>query len=241
MPDNEPRWYDEIPSRGLWRVRRRDRLEFAIAAVLLTGLLGLLIFGVSREAHERSRPAPASSSDIAVPVDSPRNLRITRTEDLVPEEDVQTVRVMNPTSAWSRLRPLQKGGLIVAALALPIGGAFAIVSAFSDDDANPAWRNADQVAASAAPSTPPPLSSGTDKRTVTETEPIKFKTRTVKDNWLAKGEKELRTEGIDGVRTKTYEVTYVDGKEKSRKELKSEVTRKPVDQVTAVGAGQTEQ
>lgn len=67
VPDHEPRWYDEIPTRGLWRTRRRDRLEFAIAALLLTGLLGLLVFGVSRESRERPRPQPASSSDVTVP------------------------------------------------------------------------------------------------------------------------------------------------------------------------------
>ncbi|GGQ40289.1 hypothetical protein [Couchioplanes azureus] len=71
MSEHEPRWYDEIPPRGLWRTRRRDKLEFAIAAVLLTGLLGLLIFGVSREPQQRPRPAPASSSGVTLPVDSP--------------------------------------------------------------------------------------------------------------------------------------------------------------------------
>ncbi|MFI5494828.1 hypothetical protein [Actinoplanes sp. NPDC051859] len=69
MPEHEPRWYDEIPPRGLWRTRRRDRLEFAIAALLLTGLLGLLVLGVSRESRDRPRPTPASSSDVTVEVD----------------------------------------------------------------------------------------------------------------------------------------------------------------------------
>ncbi|GGQ40294.1 G5 domain-containing protein [Couchioplanes azureus] len=159
----------------------------------------------------------------------------------MPEEDVQTVRVMNPTSAWSRLKPLQKGGLIAAALIVPLGGAFAAAGAFSDDEAaDPAWQNGQRVAASTAPSSPP-APAGDGKRTITETEPVTFKTRTIKDNWLAKGEKELRSEGIDGVRTLTYEVVYAGGREKSRKLVKSEVTRKPVDQVTAVGTSQPEQ
>ncbi|BCJ54248.1 hypothetical protein Asp14428_57230 [Actinoplanes sp. NBRC 14428] len=61
MADHEPRWYDELPARGLWRTRRRDRIEFVIAAVLLTALLGLLALGASREPHRGPRPAPASS------------------------------------------------------------------------------------------------------------------------------------------------------------------------------------
>ncbi|OJF12218.1 hypothetical protein [Couchioplanes caeruleus] len=71
MSEHEPRWYDEIPSRGMWRIRRRDKLEFAIAALLLTGLLGLLVFGVSRESPQPPRPNPASSSGVTLPVDSP--------------------------------------------------------------------------------------------------------------------------------------------------------------------------
>ncbi|OJF12219.1 hypothetical protein BG844_21745 [Couchioplanes caeruleus subsp. caeruleus] len=149
--------------------------------------------------------------------------------------------MMNPTGAWSRLKPLQKGGLIAAALVVPLGGAFAVGGASSGDDAaNPAWQNGERVPASSAPSSPP-APTGDGKRTVTETKPVKFKTRTIKDNWLAEGEKELRSEGIDGEQTLTYEVVYADGREKSRKLVKSEVTRKPVDQVTAVGTSQPEQ
>ncbi|MFI5494829.1 G5 domain-containing protein [Actinoplanes sp. NPDC051859] len=136
----------------------------------------------------------------------------------------------NQTSAWSRLQPLQKVGLIVAALAVPAGGAIAY-SVLDDSGSDSTPRNASPVA-STAPSAPAPAAAG--KRTVTETEPVKFKSRTVKDNWLSLGEKEVRTGGVAGERTKTYEVTIVDGKEQ-RKLIKNEITRKPVDQVTAVG------
>ena len=67
VPDQQPRWYDEVPPQGLWRARTREKLEFAIAALLLTGLLGLLAFGVSRESPSRPAPSPASSSDVTVP------------------------------------------------------------------------------------------------------------------------------------------------------------------------------
>jgi hypothetical protein len=90
-----------------------------------------------------------------------------------------------------------------------------------------------EIAASAALSPSP--SPSVVKRTVTETEPIKFSTRRVKDIDLPKGEKEKRTAGVNGERTKTYAVTVVDGRETSRKLVKSEVTRKPTTEVVAVG------
>ncbi|MFI7603278.1 G5 domain-containing protein [Actinoplanes sp. NPDC049681] len=129
-------------------------------------------------------------------------------------------------------------GLIVAALVLAGGGTAAAVAVVTgNDDGVAGTFQAAQPTDSAASSAPPSTDAapGDGKRTVSETEPIKFKTRTVKDNWLAKGEKEKRTGGVDGVRTKTYEVTVVDGRETKRKLVKSEVTRKPVDEVIAVG------
>ncbi len=142
---------------------------------------------------------------------------------------------------WSRLKPAQKAGLIVAALALLGGGGVAVTGAFAGgDDENSAKAPTSQVRqladqALATPSASATASRGTEKRTVTETEAIKFKSKTIKDNWLPEGEKEQRTAGIDGVRTLTYTITLVDGRETARKLLKSEVTRKPVAEVIAVG------
>lgn len=57
----EPRrpWCDPPPESPVRRMRRRDKAEFAIAALLLTGLLGLLVLGVTRD--EPHRPGPTSS------------------------------------------------------------------------------------------------------------------------------------------------------------------------------------
>jgi len=140
---------------------------------------------------------------------------------------------------WSRLRSWHKAALIVAVLAVLGLGGFAASAALGGDDPATVVGRVEQPApapssAPATPSTPVPT-AGKQKRLVTETEPIKFKTRTIKDNWLPKGTREMRTGGVNGVRTRTYEVTFVDGREVSRKLVKNEVTRKPVAEVVAVG------
>jgi len=152
------------------------------------------------------------------------------------------VRVTNQT--WHRLSAAQKAGLIVAAVALPCVGGVAVLGAFTPDDKAPAptptaqvQQLADQVTeTSPTPAkTTPKATPKIETRTVTETEPIKFKKRTVKDEYLPVGEKEERTGGREGTRTLTYTVTLVDGKETGRKLVSSKVTRKPVDEVIAVG------
>lgn len=75
---------------------------------------------------------------------------------------------------------------------------------------------------------------------VTTTAPVKFKTREVDDDELPKGEREVRTDGAPGVRTIIYEVVKIDGRETSRKLVSSEVTRKPVTKVVAVGTFEEE-
>lgn len=71
--------------------------------------------------------------------------------------------------------------------------------------------------------------------TETESQAIPFETTTINDSSLAKGTSKITTQGVDGVSTLTYKVTYTDGKQ-TAKELVSQVTTTPtVTQVTAVG------
>ncbi|MQA24655.1 MAG: hypothetical protein GEU94_04115 [Micromonosporaceae bacterium] len=74
-----------------------------------------------------------------------------------------------------------------------------------------------------------------EKRKVTETEKIPFTTKRVKDPSLAKGKTRVRTKGMPGVKTLTYEVTYTDGVETGRRLVKEAVTSKAVAKVVAVG------
>jgi resuscitation-promoting factor RpfB len=73
------------------------------------------------------------------------------------------------------------------------------------------------------------------KKTTTETADIAFTKTSVNDGSLAKGKTEIKTPGVNGVKTFTYEVTYEDGKETSKKLVKEEVTTTPITEVTAVG------
>lgn len=72
-------------------------------------------------------------------------------------------------------------------------------------------------------------------QTLTTTEEIPFATNTVDDSSLAAGTNQVAITGSNGVRTHTYDVTYVNGIESTRKELSSTVTAQPVTQVVRRG------
>jgi resuscitation-promoting factor RpfB len=73
------------------------------------------------------------------------------------------------------------------------------------------------------------------KQTITETQKIPFAKKTLQDSSLAKGSRELRTKGVAGVKTLTYQVTLTNGVETSRKLLRAEITKQPVTEVIAIG------
>ncbi|WP_242504281.1 G5 domain-containing protein [Promicromonospora panici] len=129
---------------------------------------------------------------------------------------------------------------ILSGIALLIGLIFTVATLTSDDepvDANPA------AVADATPSNSPAVTQSptakpepvTTTKKVTKKEMIPFQKVTREDSNLDKGTKKITTEGVKGVRTKTYRVTYIDGEETDRKVVKDVVTRKPVDQVTSIG------
>ncbi|GAB3065987.1 G5 domain-containing protein [Micromonospora schwarzwaldensis] len=89
--------------------------------------------------------------------------------------------------------------------------------------------------ASPSPSPSAPPSPQVRTTTVTSTAKIAYATRTVKDATLPQGTRKVRTRGVTGVRTLTYQVTVTDGVQTARKLIRSVVTRQPVTQVVAVG------
>lgn len=71
--------------------------------------------------------------------------------------------------------------------------------------------------------------------TETEQATVRYGEKTVKDSSLAEGKRVVRTRGVNGVRTLTYEVTTTDGVRTARKLVRSTVTKQAVAQVVAVG------
>lgn len=72
-------------------------------------------------------------------------------------------------------------------------------------------------------------------KTETKTEAIPFESANQNDNTLGQGETRVASEGVNGERTITYEVTYVQNIETARKEIKNEITTQPITKVTQVG------
>ena len=73
------------------------------------------------------------------------------------------------------------------------------------------------------------------RKTVTVRKSVAFSTKRVNDGSLAKGKTKVRTNGVAGSRTLTYQVTLTGGKETGRTLVSDVVTRKPVTKVIAVG------
>jgi hypothetical protein len=63
----------------------------------------------------------------------------------------------------------------------------------------------------------------------------------VNDSSLAKGTTRVRTRGVAGVKTLTYEVTFANGVQTSKTLVRTETTRQPVTEVIAVGTKQARQ
>lgn len=77
-----------------------------------------------------------------------------------------------------------------------------------------------------------------DVKKVTETEAIAYETETEYSDEMYEGESSTRQEGVDGEKTLTYDVTYVDGKESTRKLVSERVTKDPVNEIIVQGTKQ---
>ncbi len=86
------------------------------------------------------------------------------------------------------------------------------------------------------PESPPVVQANKiEIKTETTTEEVPFETKNIDDSNLAKGKTEVRTEGVNGVRTKTWEVTYTDGKETGRVSVNDGITTAPITEIIAHG------
>ena len=72
-------------------------------------------------------------------------------------------------------------------------------------------------------------------KTEEKTEKVEFKKEEVLSDALDEGASELTQKGVDGEKTVTYKVKYVDGKEESREKTEEKVTKEPVNQIVTKG------
>jgi len=72
-------------------------------------------------------------------------------------------------------------------------------------------------------------------KTEKATEIIKFETKQQDDPNLSKGEQKVITEGKDGKKEVTFEVTYTDGKETNRKQISEIIIEQPVPKIISIG------
>lgn len=97
------------------------------------------------------------------------------------------------------------------------------------------------VAPSSAVKTTTKATPIVEKRFITKSSPIPFRTIKVNDPGLSEGTTRVRTRGVAGVRTTTYEVTFTNGVKTGEKPVREVVTREPVAQVIVIGTKQAQQ
>ena len=73
-------------------------------------------------------------------------------------------------------------------------------------------------------------------KTEEKKEKIAFQKEEVVSDSLSSGASELTQKGVDGEKTVTYKVKYVDGKEDSREKVEEKVTKEPVTQIITKGS-----
>lgn len=118
--------------------------------------------------------------------------------------------------------------IVVSAIAvLSVGGMNAL--------AQPSVPSEFNESSNTAQSTKQVHSPKIEKRTLTTTEPVKFSSSTIEDPALESGLTQTRVAGVDGIKTHYFDVTYTDGVETKRDEVKSEVTTAVINEVIAKG------
>ncbi|MEU4193314.1 G5 domain-containing protein [Kribbella sp. NPDC026611] len=79
------------------------------------------------------------------------------------------------------------------------------------------------------------VSGRTISREIVQYQIIPFKKKTVTDDSLLKGQRTVRTVGVNGTRRLVYRVTIVGGRQTAKHLVRQEVYKQPRTQVTAVG------
>lgn len=150
------------------------------------------------------------------------------------------VSLAKKTPTWLGLRTQRSAQIALAVSAVLLLASSAAASAMGAGS-KPTPTQEPRAFAAAVPSSAPlpsPTPSPTPVTktvTVTEKEVVPFERTTIDDPNTAQGTQTVTTVGVNGERTKTYEVVYVDGVETSRTLVSDTVTTPPVSEVTSNG------
>ena len=98
-----------------------------------------------------------------------------------------------------------------------------------------AARGNPKPAPTAATSPTPAAGSSVTTRNVTEVAEIPFSTEEVDDPTLDEGVRRTLTIGVPGAKQLTYRLTFIGGRQSDKMLVRSEVTKRPVGMVVAVG------
>ncbi|MFI0448678.1 G5 domain-containing protein [Actinomadura sp. 6N118] len=124
---------------------------------------------------------------------------------------------------------------------ITVGGLCTLGACGGGTEAAPTTTATASTTSSAAASAAVKATPSTATRTITETKPISFRTRRIQDPALAKGVTKVRTRGVPGVKTLTFQVTFINGAQSAKKLMRQVVSKKPITQVIVVGTKQASQ
>ena len=81
----------------------------------------------------------------------------------------------------------------------------------------------------------PPSVKSYETKIITSTETVPFTSTTIQDNTIAQGTTVTQVNGINGEKTKTWRVTYINGAETNRVLVSEVTTTQPINEVIARG------
>jgi len=134
----------------------------------------------------------------------------------------------------SKFSALSRGGKIgVVAAALVIVSS--VASAANNNQSSVTLQATKTLAPLEQPTSQPLATPQPEVKTITETQDVSFEKTTVDDSSMAVGTTKLRTAGVVGKKTLTYEITVTGGVESDKKLVNEVVTAAPTTEVTARG------
>lgn len=97
--------------------------------------------------------------------------------------------------------------------------------------ASPAQNNASTI----TQPKPQVVTAKEEKKVIKEEFDVPFEKVITEDSSMSEGTTKVTIKGVNGVKTLTYEVTIIDGKEVSKRQISEEITKEPINEITVKG------